>query len=55
MLAASTFKSCSLSVKNPLQLWRKSDAGVIYDNQPGAADDADATTGLGGGNIVIHK
>jgi len=29
--------------------------GVIYDNQPGAKDDANLTTELGGGNIRIHK
>jgi len=28
---------------------------VVYDNQAGASDDADATTALGGGSIVIHK
>jgi hypothetical protein len=29
--------------------------GVVYDNKMGAADDADDTTALGGGSIVIHK
>jgi len=29
--------------------------GVIYDNQPGAKDDANLTTVLGGGDIRIHK
>ncbi|MDP9253197.1 MAG: carboxypeptidase-like regulatory domain-containing protein [Chloroflexota bacterium] len=28
---------------------------LIYDNLIGAAEDADPTTALGGGNIVIHK
>jgi hypothetical protein len=28
---------------------------VVYDNQMGAADNADPTTALGGGSIVIHK
>jgi PKD repeat protein len=39
-----------------IKIWDK-DAGdaVIYDNQLGAADDADPTTALGGGSIVIHK
>ena len=37
------------------KIWDKSGGGVIYDNQPGASDDADATTALGGGSIVIHK
>jgi len=38
-----------------IKIWSKSGDGVIYDNQPGAPDDADATTSLGGGGIVIHK
>jgi hypothetical protein len=38
-----------------IKIWDNSDGGVIYDNQPGAPDDADATTTLGGGSIVIHK
>ena len=29
--------------------------GVIYDNQPGAGDNDDPTTALGGGSIKIHK
>ena len=29
-------------------------SGVIYDNQMGAGDDANPTTQLGGGSIVIH-
>ncbi len=28
---------------------------VVFDSQPGAPDNADPTTALGGGNIVIHK
>jgi len=28
---------------------------VIYDNQLGDADDANTTTELGGGSIVLHK
>lgn len=28
---------------------------VVYDNQIGSPDDADPTTAIGGGNIVIHK
>ena len=31
------------------------DGGVVYDNQVGAADDADPVMALGGGSIVIHK
>ena len=29
--------------------------GIVYDNQPGAGDNDDPNTALGGGNIVIHK
>ncbi|MBI4550635.1 MAG: PKD domain-containing protein, partial [Candidatus Latescibacteria bacterium] len=29
--------------------------GMVYDNQPGAGDDAEPTTALEGGSIVIHK
>jgi hypothetical protein len=28
---------------------------VVFDTQPGAPDNAEPTTALGGGNIVIHK
>ena len=28
---------------------------VVYDNEMGAAEDAETTTVLGGGSIVIHK
>ena len=28
---------------------------IVYDSQPGAPDNADPTTALGGGSIVIHK
>ncbi len=38
-----------------IKIWDKSGGGVIYDNQPGDADTADATTALGGGSIVVHK
>jgi len=27
---------------------------IVHDNQMGARDDANATTALGGGSIVIH-
>ncbi len=38
-----------------LKIWDKSGGGVIYDNQSGDPDTADASTVLGGGSIVIHK
>jgi hypothetical protein len=33
----------------------KGDNGVIYDNQMGDGDDADAIWPIGGGSIVIHN
>jgi|GEM_PF-4757816 len=36
-----------------IKIW--TNAGVIYDNQPGSADSDDPTTALGGGSIVIHR
>lgn len=38
-----------------IKIWDKSGGGVIYDNQPGAPDTADAATALGGGSIVVHQ
>jgi len=38
-----------------IKIWDKDTGDTIYDNQMGDADDADATTELGGGSIVIHK
>ncbi|MEW6217899.1 MAG: PKD domain-containing protein, partial [Thermodesulfobacteriota bacterium] len=38
-----------------MKIWDKATGTVIYDNQPGEADDAEATTALGGGSIVIHR
>ena len=38
-----------------IKIWDKVTLEVIYDSQPGASDDADPTTPLGGGSIVIHK
>ena len=38
-----------------IKIWDIDDGDkVIYDNQPGEADDAEPTTTLGGGSIVIH-
>ena len=36
-----------------IRIWNS--AGVVYDNQRGDGDDADAEMTLGGGSIVIHK
>ena len=39
-----------------MKIWDKDNGDtVVYDNQMGDADDADASTAIGGGNIVIHK
>lgn len=39
-----------------IRIWDKENGDVIvYDNQIGDPDDADATTAIGGGSIVIHK
>lgn len=43
------------SDKFRIRIWDPTGGGVIYDNQPGNPDDADATTSLGGGGIVIHN
>lgn len=38
-----------------IKIWDKATGTIIYDNQLGDADDADATTAIMGGSIVIHK
>ncbi|MDP2661947.1 MAG: hypothetical protein Q8R28_14570 [Dehalococcoidia bacterium] len=39
-----------------IKIWDKAAAdNVVYDNQMDAADGADPTTVIGGGQIVIHK
>jgi hypothetical protein len=38
-----------------IKVWEKATGTVMYDNQMNAADDAEATTALGGGSIVIHE
>jgi PKD repeat protein len=37
-----------------IKIWDNGD-DVVYDNQMGDGDDADAATTLGGGSIVVHK
>jgi hypothetical protein len=37
-----------------IKIWEETTGQVVYDNQMGAADDGDAATAIGGGNIVIH-
>jgi hypothetical protein len=38
-----------------IKIWDKVTGEVIYDNQLGAADDADPAAAIQGGSIVIHK
>jgi hypothetical protein len=38
-----------------LKIWEKLSEAIVYDNQLGAEEDADATCVIGGGSIVIHK
>jgi len=38
-----------------IKIWDKETGDVVYDNQLGAADDADLVTVIEGGSIVIHK
>lgn len=38
-----------------IKIWDSTSDAIIYDNLMNAADDADPTTVLGGGSIVIHK
>ena len=38
-----------------IKIWNKDTDEIIYDNELSEADDADATTVIQGGSIVIHK
>jgi hypothetical protein len=38
-----------------IKIWDKITDEIIYDNQLGDTDDADATSEIGGGNIVVHE
>ena len=38
-----------------IMIWDSTTGETVYDNQPGANNDADPITELGGGSIVIHK
>ena len=48
-------KPTVVSDKFRIKIWNTISGVLVYDNQPGAADNADATTALGGGSIVIHE
>lgn len=38
-----------------IKIWEKATGAIVYDNQNSAADDANPTTEIAGGSIVIHK
>ena len=38
-----------------IRIWDRLIGGLVYDNQLNAPDDADPTTVLGGGSIVVHR
>jgi hypothetical protein len=37
-----------------IKIWDRASGNVVYDNQTGAAEGAEATTAIQGGSIVIH-
>jgi uncharacterized repeat protein (TIGR03803 family) len=37
-----------------IKIWKDGETVPVYDNQRGAADDATATTAIGGGSIMVH-
>jgi uncharacterized repeat protein (TIGR03803 family) len=43
------------SDKFRIKIWKTSTREILYDNLPGADDNADAATKLNGGSIVIHS
>ncbi|MBE0608611.1 MAG: IPT/TIG domain-containing protein [Dehalococcoidia bacterium] len=38
-----------------IRIWDRLNGGLVYDNQLSAPDDAEPTTVLGGGSIVVHR
>ena len=39
-----------------IKIWDKNNGdAIVYDNEIGGLDDADPTTVIGGGSIVIHR
>jgi len=38
-----------------MKIWITMTGQIVYDSQMGADDNADPTTVIGGGSIVIHK
>jgi len=38
-----------------IKIWEQATGSVVYDNQMGDAEDAAASTAIGGGSIVVHS
>jgi hypothetical protein len=38
-----------------ITIWDKESGNTIYDNEIGAADDAEPSTVISGGSIIIHQ
>jgi hypothetical protein len=38
-----------------IKIWDRATGAIVYDNQMGEADTANASTAVGGGSIVIHN
>ena len=38
-----------------IKIWDKASGAIVYDNQMNAPEDADPTTAIKGGSIVISK
>jgi PKD repeat protein len=47
-------RSAHVADKFRIKIWKTSTGVVFYDNLPGAADDATATSDSSGGSIIIH-
>ena len=46
---------CGGTDKIRMKIWDKGSGAVIYDSQMGASNQANPTTDLGGGSVVIHQ
>ena len=52
--AAPMIDECCRAFLASFKIWNTATGTVLYDNEPGAADDATAVTPAGCGSIVIH-
>ncbi len=55
MLTASDSGKSTAPDRFRIKIWDKSTGVIIYDNQLGSSDNADAITAISGGSIVIHS